>query len=123
MPENAGEAQYDHEMQRHGERGQHRVAFAPEPELFQRGNRARFDGFMIEKTPEIVGKFLRGAITPAWLFLQTLQADGLQIHRHARIQPTRRDWINVLHLKQNVLQGFTLKRRVACDEVVKNGAQ
>ena len=78
---------------------------------------------MGEEAVEIFGEFLCRRVAACGLFLQTLEADGLQVHRDARIQPTRRHGISVLYLPENFRKGFALERRSPREQMIKNRAE
>ena len=81
-----------------------------QPDSFERRNRASLNRFVFEKTPEVIRQRLGGDVTPGRVFLETFQTNGLQINRYSRIEPLRRHRFHTLHLRENRLQGFALKR-------------
>ncbi len=93
------------------------------PELGQRSFGASQDRFTGEKSLKILGQRQGGRIALAAIFLQTLQADRLQITRHARLQLARRNRFLLANQVERVQRRRAAERRTAGDHLVQNGAE
>ena len=74
-------------------------------------------------TLEIFSQFLRGLIPVGLALFQTLHADRLQIVRHAGIQTMRRNRLNALSLKQDLVQRLSLERRASRNQVIEDSTK
>jgi hypothetical protein len=82
-----GEDNDDEEDENKGaERSEGGLAAAPAPGTLDVCHWAREDWFIAKQTREVVGEFLRSAITLGWLFLQTFQTNRFQIARHTGVE-------------------------------------
>ena len=69
-------------------RRQRRVAAAPAPCSGQRANSSSPYRPTSEEPSQLLGQFLRRGVSLAWLFLQALQANGLQVARNIGVEPS-----------------------------------
>ena len=80
----------EQQCQRRGAEGSHdRFAPAPAPQPCGWANAPGADWFSFEEAIKVFPERLRRLVAKGRLFLQTFQAEGLQVGRHAGIEQTR----------------------------------
>ena len=103
----------DHDQQepcQAGEAGHLGIAAAPTPDPLRPAHRPGLDRFPVDEPPQVVGQFLRPAVTLARLLMQAFQADGLQVVRHFDLQLARRHRLVTDDLQGRVQRRFRLER-------------
>jgi hypothetical protein len=111
------------EQHRRRQAGHHRVAPHPLDGPLQRAHPAGADRLARQEAPQVVGQFAGTGVAALRLLGQALQADRLQVARHARLERPRRHRLARLDLLQRLQQGGRLERRPAGQALVEDGAQ
>ena len=93
----------EREDREHGSRRDRRVrgpSSHPLARALEEPDRPGEDRLPAEEAPQVRGQLGCGDVPPQWILAQALEADRLQVARHARVQPRRRHWVVVedLHL-------------------------
>ena len=95
----------------------------PAVAAIEQTRRPGHDGFIGEKTAQVVSECLGAGVALARLLLQALQADGFEIARHAGVALPWRDRIAFHHLQKRIQRGRSLERRRAGEALIEDGAQ
>src|SRR5436190_21327817 len=74
---------------RRAENGDGRFAPAPSPKPFDTTDRTRLNSFPVEETDEFIGQFLSAWVAARRFLLQALEANRVEVGRHARIEQPR----------------------------------
>jgi hypothetical protein len=77
------------------------------------------DGLVLEDAIQFLGHLMRALVTPLRFLLEALEANRLQITRHARVEQTRRDRLLLEHLLKDPFEAVGLKRRAARDQMIE----
>ncbi len=72
---------------------------------------------------EVVGEFLRSAVTFRRLLFQTFQADGFQVGGNGRIEFARSSWFSVLHGAQSLRDRRANERWPSGEKLVNDRAE
>ena len=86
-------------------------------------NGAGLNRFVAQEAVEVFHQRLRRRIAAGRLFLQTFQAEGFQVGRHARIEQARRKRLLVHYILQRIGERLAHERGAAGEEVIKNRAE
>ncbi len=100
-----------------------RIPLAPAPRPFHAAHRPGPDRLPALEAPQILRQCRRRRITLAWLFLEALQANRLQVARRLGLQPAHRDRILGQHLRQCVEYVRRLERRTPGQAFVEDRAE
>jgi len=81
------------------------------------------DRLLAAKTPKFVSQGLSAGVAFGWLFFQALEANRLQIARHARVEEPWRQRLAVRYQIQRLRDRLGLERRPSGKQLIQNRAQ
>jgi hypothetical protein len=123
LPGHAGKTG-DQDQHGHGECGRELgLPSAPANRFAQQPGRAGANRLILQETAQFVGEFPGGAITAGDLLLEALQADRLQVPRHAGVQQSGRNRLGGADLLEGFRDRVGLERRAPRNQAVQHGAE
>src|SRR5207253_2666634 len=91
---------------------------APAPRFFGRVDRARLNWLAAQESIQFLSQNARRGITRLRIFLETFEANRLEVARHARVEQMRSDRLGAHDLQQCFLHRFCYKGRPAHQEMI-----